>query len=202
VSTPVNDDEGLRAGEATRTRLMEAGIEVMARRGYHATRIDDVAKLAGVSHGTFYLYFTNKDDLMLTLAERCATELGELTAQLGDIAEGPAGRRQVRRWLTDFLDLYRAYGVVIRSWVENQSSDPKLTRLGIDYLGVVSGTLIDRLTTVHPEDAGLRVAALISLIERFTYLVVTRDLGEEAEVLDTAATVIHRSFFAAAPSKS
>jgi hypothetical protein len=42
------------------------------------------------------------------------------------------------------------------------------------------------------------VAALISLIERFTYLVVTRDLGDEAEVLDTAATIIHRSFFAAA----
>jgi hypothetical protein len=47
----------------------------------------------------------------------------------------------------------------------------------------------------------LRVAALVSLIERFTYLVVTRDLGEEADVLDTAATVIHRSFFAA-PSTS
>lgn len=196
----MSDDESLGAGETTRARLMEAGIEVMARRGYHATRIDDVAKLAGVSHGTFYLYFANKDDLMLTLAERCAAELGELTAQLGSISEGPSGRREVRRWLTDFLALYRAYGVVIRSWVENQSSDPQLTRLGIDYLGVVSGTLIDRLATVHPDDAGLRVAALISLIERFTYLVVTRDLGDEAEVLDTAATIIHRSFFAAAPS--
>jgi AcrR family transcriptional regulator len=197
----VSDDESLGAGETTRVRLMEAGMEVMARRGYHATRIDDVAKLAGVSHGTFYLYFANKDDLMLTLAERCATELGELTAQLGAISEGPSGRKEVRRWLTDFLALYRAYGVVIRSWVENQSSDPQLTRLGIEYLGVVSGTLIDRLATVHPEDAGLRVAALISLIERFTYLVVTRDLGDEAEVLDTAATIIHRSFFAAAPSE-
>ncbi len=193
-------DEGASAGETTKAKLMDAGIEVMARRGYHATRIDDVVKLAGVSHGTFYLYFSNKDDLMLTLAQRCATELGQLTANLGEISQGPAGRREVRRWLGEFLALYRAYGVVIRSWVENQSNDPKLTQLGIDYLGSVSATLIDRLAASHPADAGIRVAALISLIERFTYLMVTRDLGDDDQLLDTAATVIHRGFFAAAPA--
>ena len=40
------------------------------------------------------------------------------------------------------------------------------------------------------------MTALIAVMERFTYLVVNRDLGDEDAVLDTAATVIHRSFFA------
>ena len=47
-----------------------------------------------VSHGTFYLYFANKDALVLALAERCADELGGLVARLGDVSlrMRPAGR--------------------------------------------------------------------------------------------------------------
>jgi hypothetical protein len=41
-----------------------------------------------------------------------------------------------------------------------------------------------------------RVTALVSLMERFTFLATSRDLGDEAVVLDTAATVIHQGFFA------
>jgi AcrR family transcriptional regulator len=185
------------AGERTRLRLMESAIEVLAERGYHAARVDDIATRAEVSHGTFYLYFANKDALVLALAERCADELGGLVAHLGTVAPGPAGRRELRSWLVDFVALYRAYGVVIRSWVE-QSANRELTRLGVQSLASVSEVLIERVRETHPEDAELRVSALIAVMERFTYLVVNRELGDEDAVLDTAATVLHRSFFAAA----
>jgi len=104
----------------------------------------------------------------------------------------------VRAWLVEFVELYRSYGVVIRSWIENQSTHPELQRLGLDSLATVSGTLVDRLSATHPDDAGVRVAALISLLERFTSFVVAGELGDDELVVDTAATVIHRSFFAAA----
>jgi len=185
------------AGERTRLRLMESAIEVLAERGYHAARVDDIATRAEVSHGTFYLYFANKDALVLALAERCADELGGLVAHLATAAPGAAGRRELRAWLVDFVALYRTYGVVIRSWVE-QSANRELTRLGVQSLASVSEVLIERVRETHPEDAELRVSALIAVMERFTYLVVNRELGDEDAVLDTAATVLHRSFFAAA----
>ena len=189
--------EAPRVGELTRERLMESAIEVLAERGYHAARVDDIASKAEVSHGTFYLYFSNKDAMVLALAEQCADELGGLVAQLGSVTSGPAGRREVRDWLVHFVALYRTYGVVIRSWVE-QSANRELTQLGVENLATVSAVLIDRLRETHPEDAELRVTALIALMERFTFLAVNRDLGDEDAVIDTAATVIHRSFFAAA----
>ncbi len=96
-----------------------------------------------------------------------------------------------------FVALYRTHGVVIRSWIE-QGDNRELTRLGVENLASVSEVLIDRVGETHPGDAALRVAALIALMERFTFLVVNRDFGEEAAVLDTAATVIHNSFFAEA----
>jgi AcrR family transcriptional regulator len=183
-------------GELTRTKLLAAGTAVLARKGYHAARVDDVVVEAGVSHGTFYLYFANKEALVLALAERCAEDLSALVAQLGSIPSEPAGRKVLRAWLTEFLAIYRSYGVVIRSWVENQVDNPELTRLGLDTFALVAGQLTERLARSHPDDAGLRVTALVSMMERFTFLATTRDLGPDDAVLDTAATVMHQGFFA------
>ncbi len=49
-------------------RLLDAGMRVFAERGYHAARVDDIVRAARTSHGTFYLYFANKEDLLCTLA--------------------------------------------------------------------------------------------------------------------------------------
>ena len=190
------EESGRRSGGATRDRLLRAGMEVLADRGYHAARVDDVVERAEVSHGTFYLYFANKDALVLALAEQCAHELGDLTVALEDIPSDDSGRAAVRRWLGEFVEIYRSYVVVIRSWVENQVDHPELTKLGLDTFADISGALMERMSVSHPEDAALRLTALVSIIERFTSLIVTRDLGDQDAVLDTAATVIHQGFFA------
>jgi AcrR family transcriptional regulator len=198
---PTPDPDGAapgRSGAATRARLLDAGMRVLATRGYHAARVDDVVAEADVSHGTFYLYFPNKEALVLALAGRCAHELGALTAALGGIPADDSGRTAVRDWLTDFVAIYRSYGVVIRSWVENQVDNPELTQLGLETFSEISEALMERMAVSHPQDAALRLTALVSMIERFTSLVVSRDLGDDAVVLDTAATVIHQAFFAGA----
>ncbi|MEI7887383.1 MAG: TetR/AcrR family transcriptional regulator [Actinomycetes bacterium] len=187
-------------GAATRTRLLEAGMQVLAERGYHAARVDDVVSLAQVSHGSFYLYFPNKEALVLELARSCAEELGAMTKALGEISADAAGRQALRDWLTEFLAIYRSYGVVVRAWVENQFNNPELTQLGLDSFASIAESLTERMSRSHPEDGPLRVVALVSMMERFTSLIVTQDLGDDDLVLDTAATVIHRGFFAGVPA--
>src|SRR5262245_43081549 len=86
----------LRArGQRTMTRLLEAGTRVFAERGYHAARVDDVVKAARTSHGTFYLYFSSKEDLFRAIAETVAAEMLDLARELppldarGDDGETP-----------------------------------------------------------------------------------------------------------------
>lgn len=43
-------------------QILAAGAELLRRRGYHATGINDVLKLTGISKGSFYNFFTNKED--------------------------------------------------------------------------------------------------------------------------------------------
>lgn len=52
-----------RRKDARPIELAAAALELFVERGFAATRLDDVAKRAGVSKGTLYLYFDSKDDL-------------------------------------------------------------------------------------------------------------------------------------------
>lgn len=52
-----------RRKDARPQELLAAALDLFVERGYAATRLDDVAARAGVSKGTLYLYFTNKEEL-------------------------------------------------------------------------------------------------------------------------------------------
>jgi TetR/AcrR family transcriptional regulator, fatty acid metabolism regulator protein len=50
--------------EDKRRQLLDAAVRVFARKGYHASRVGDIAEEAGVAHGLLYHYFKSKDDVL------------------------------------------------------------------------------------------------------------------------------------------
>src|SRR5262252_8704646 len=52
-----------RRKDARPAELLAAALDLFVERGYAATRLDDVARRAGVSKGTVYLYFSSKEEL-------------------------------------------------------------------------------------------------------------------------------------------
>ncbi len=69
-----------------RSRIIDASIEVFAEKGFRGARISDIARAAGVADGTIYLYFRNKEDVLLVIFEEKMEEiLGELHAALDGI---------------------------------------------------------------------------------------------------------------------
>jgi AcrR family transcriptional regulator len=180
-------------------RLLDAGLEVFSARGYHATRVDDVVRAARTSHGTFYLYFANKEDLLRALAVDCAQQLTDLSEQIGAIDRDESGFLALRAFLASFLDVYRRFGPVIRAWMEGQVGDAEVDRLGVKAFTSIGGELGKRMrqarTVEHEEVA---VTALMAMIERFSYVIASRQtVGDDDEMLDTLAHVVHRGFFGA-----
>ena len=57
-----------------RRRILEAAVGVFARKGYFAARVSDIAKRAGVADGTIYLYFRNKEDILVRLFDEVMSE--------------------------------------------------------------------------------------------------------------------------------
>jgi TetR/AcrR family fatty acid metabolism transcriptional regulator len=56
-------------GGDKRERILKAAIRVFARKGFYATRVSEIAKAAGVADGTIYLYFKNKDAVLVSIFE-------------------------------------------------------------------------------------------------------------------------------------
>lgn len=60
-----------------RERLLKAAIKIFARDGFFKAKVEEIAKLAGVATGTTYLYFKNKDDLLISIFEEEMTPIIE-----------------------------------------------------------------------------------------------------------------------------
>src|SRR5690625_6781943 len=47
-------------------QIIDAAVKVIAENGYHGSQVSKIAKQAGVADGTIYLYFKNKDDILVS----------------------------------------------------------------------------------------------------------------------------------------
>ena len=199
--TPASERELRTQGRQTMAKLMDAGLTVLTDRGYHAARVDDVVRLADTSHGTFYLYFANKEDLFRALATECAEEMTKLAATLGRITPDAAGRDELSRWLAQFVATYRRYGAVVRAWMEDQVVDPELVRVGLKAFSAINTNLRQRLEEASPDHVGniaTATAAMLAMVERLAYFTSSRDLGfDDSAIVDTLTTMLHRGVFGA-----
>src|SRR5438045_6100499 len=115
---PAQERELRAQGKKTMRKLLDAAMVVFDKRGYHAARVDDIVKVAKTSHGTFYLYFANKEDLFRALALDVADEMHDLVDSLGTLTADAAGYDMLRGWLAEFADVHEHYAPVIKAWTE------------------------------------------------------------------------------------
>jgi AcrR family transcriptional regulator len=191
-------------GRRTLERLLAAGAKVFAARGYHAARVDDVVKAAKTSHGTFYLYFSSKEDLFRALATEVAESMVVLARELPVLSEGDDSYAALHEWLKRFDLLYAKHGPMIRSWTEAEIVDSEMGKIGGDLVVQFSQELAARLETAAPElDARVAALALVGMIERSSYYVETRQVQvERAEMVTLLAQVIHGGIFGGQDGRS
>ena len=191
----------LRArGQRTRGRLLDAGATVFADRGYHAARVDDIVKLAKTSHGTFYLYFANKEELFHALAEQVAGELEALAGALPALEPGPDGLRVLTEWMDAFHRLYAGAGPIIRAWTEAEIVASDVGKLATTVWAAFTRALIDRLrqTAVDGLDPAVAALALVAMIERANYYVLAGQVSVDGNAtVTTLARVTHAAIFGA-----
>jgi len=73
-----------------RERLIDAGYTVLSEKGYEATTVKEVARVAGVSPGLFHYYFASKDELLVAVLHEAGTRYGRLMQDLRAVV--PADR--------------------------------------------------------------------------------------------------------------
>jgi TetR/AcrR family transcriptional repressor of nem operon len=133
----------------SKTKLLNAALNVIRAKGYAATTVDDICHAAGVTKGSFFHHFKSKDDLALS----AAAHWGEMTE--GFFASAPYHRSK------DPLERLLGY---VDFRVEILRGDPA------DYTCLL-GTLVQEIYATHPD---IRVACDKVLSRHIAIL--TRDI--------------------------
>jgi len=86
VKANLNLNKGRGTAKDKHERIIRAAIKVFAKNGFHNSKISQIAKEASVADGTIYLYFKNKDDILIRVFEErldlVNTHLQEVLASL------------------------------------------------------------------------------------------------------------------------
>ncbi|MGZ4691937.1 MAG: TetR/AcrR family transcriptional regulator [Acidimicrobiia bacterium] len=108
--------------------LLASGRDVFVDRGYHGTRVDDLVTAADVSHGAFYRYFRNKEQLARILTASAVRAVGTAVMEIPDVSalEGPTGKSVLRRWLRRYNAAHANEALMLRVWVDAALQDPAI----------------------------------------------------------------------------
>jgi AcrR family transcriptional regulator len=203
---PAQERELGAQGRLTVRRLLDAGLAEFNERGFQAARVDDVVRRAKTSHGTFYLYFANKDDLFHTLLRDALHDMELITDDFPVVTGNEAGRAALRRWIETFSDTYAAHATVIRILSQAEIVGEEVWGDGLRLLFRLSEAITQGMTAAasrdggqsaggqRPEHAELTALACLLMLERINYLLSVEVRLPRDEMIDRLTAIIYAAF--------
>jgi len=164
-----------------RDRILKAAIKVFAKNGFYATRVSEIAKAAGVADGTIYLYFKNKDDVLITIFQDGIQQLLVILREVATSDE-PFDQRITRiiELQLGLLEEQRDLAEVITVNLRQSSSLLKqyAAPLFMEYIDVIAGLVREgQKEGAFRKDINPRVVAR-SLFGALDAILLTWALGE------------------------
>jgi len=135
---------GPNGGGEKRERILRAAVKIFSRNGFFNSKVSEIARAAEVADGTIYLYFRNKDDLLICLFEE---KMGEVVADVRRrIADGRNALEKLKIFIENHMDLLeREAGLVEVLQVELRQSTKFLKDYTpvkfFEYLEIISDIL-------------------------------------------------------------
>ncbi len=187
-----------RSSEDKKERILDAATVEIARRGYHQTSVAVIARRAGVADGTIYLYFKNKEEILVSLFTRA---LGRFIAQGKDKLAGlPDAVAKLRAIVDLHLTLVgQDRDLAIITQVELRHSLhflEELSRAQVgEYLGVIAGVVAEGAASGlfrRDLDPMLAAKAVFGVLDEMAtdWVLSRRNTRLEAKAPEVAALVL------------
>lgn len=162
-----------RRGSDTRQRLLEAALNVFARRGYERATVDAIVQEAGFSKGAFYVHFGSKEDIFWTMFEERMAR--QQQAFRDAVAPGGPARDTLRRVLHAVFTMERddqAWPAMFAEFLahagRNQKVRERLAAMVQSWRDLTSATLTaerDAGRLRRDIDIDFVATALVALVE-------------------------------------
>jgi TetR/AcrR family fatty acid metabolism transcriptional regulator len=157
-------------------QILEAAVKVFARQGFHQSTVAQIAKEAGVADGTIYLYFKNKDDILVQffnyktkqVFDSFRTEVARADSSLDKL------RYLIRRHLQEF-QRNREMAVVyqVETHQNSRLAEPQIREMSKMYRDLIS-----EIVEQGQQEGTIRRDLYVGLVKRFI-------IGAVDEVINT-----------------
>jgi AcrR family transcriptional regulator len=204
--TPALERELGRQGRETVRKLLEAAQGEFHEKGFQAVRVDDVVRRAKTSHGTFYLYFANKDDLFKTLLRDALHDMELITGDFPVVTSNEAGREALASWVRQFFDTYAAHAPVLRILTSADDVNEEVYGDGLQVMFRVAEAITQGMTAARaagrgapdqdgiPQHAELTAVACLMMLERVNYLLSVEVRLPKEEMVERLSAIIYAAF--------
>jgi TetR/AcrR family fatty acid metabolism transcriptional regulator len=156
--------------------ILEAAIKVFARQGFYQSTVAQIAREAGVADGTIYLYFKNKDDILVQFFNYRTKQVFDGFRAAVNQADNSLDklRNLIRRHLMEFQQ-DRNMAVVYQ--VETHQNS-RLAEAQIREMAQMYQDLVSEIVEAGQQEGRIRKDLYVSLVKRFI-------LGAVDEVINT-----------------
>jgi TetR/AcrR family fatty acid metabolism transcriptional regulator len=157
-------------------RILEAAVKVFAQQGFHQSTVSQIAKEAGVADGTIYLYFKNKNDILVNFFSYKTKLVFDRFREEVDKAESSLDklRNLIRRHLTEFQ---RDRDMAVVYQVETHQNS-RLAEKQIREMSKMYQDIISEIVELGQAEGKIRKNLYVGLVKRFV-------LGGVDEVINT-----------------
>ena len=179
-----------------RAQILSRARDAFAKRGYHATKIEDIVEAAGIARGTFYLYFDDKRAVFSDLVDRflARLHLGIQRIDIDDPARSVAD--QVRENTLGILTLFLQDRAMTKILITDAPGldadfDRKLTAVYEEVLNLLAESLQEgqALGLVAPGDPRVFAYLTVGAIKELLYQAVRREFGGESAARLTSQVI-------------
>lgn len=184
---------------ATQEQLLQAARDVFAERGYQATTVGTITQAAATAHGTFYLYFRNKEDAFAKVLEAVVLDVYDAT---WSAPTAGSVREVLELTLRRFLGVYVRHAGIWRCLLEGAFSNPAIEaawgELRGGFVARIARTLGDLRETgaIRDVDLELTANALGAMVEWTATTQLVLRVAPAADFEATLATLTDLWFHA------
>ena len=127
-------------------KILQAAIKVFSEKGFYNSRVSEIAKEANVADGTIYLYFKNKDDILISLFEE---EFGKIVQNMRvSLEKDKDALQKIKRFaiahlsiVTKQQELAEVMGVEVRQ--SSKFMKEYVNKPFIEYLNIIRSVVIE-----------------------------------------------------------
>ena len=189
-----------RRRERTRADLLDAAKRVLGSRGYHQTKISDIAAAADVGVGTFYLHYDGKEAVFLELVQETTQRLKATLDAAKDRSDDPAERArlscaEIFRFAQDNRETFR---ILFGEGIFNEAIGRAQAIFVADVAENLRAGVCSGVFTPYPP--AVIAQALIGMLTQVVSWWITQDVVSLDEVVETTNRFIMSGLSRETPS--